>query len=217
MTEPNFESLRRAMVSNQLRTWAVNDPQVISAMGAVARETFVPADRAALAYVDALMPIAEGRSLNTSAATGRLLAALGVRAGEKVLLVGAATGYAAALLGELGARVVALEENRALADAAASALAGHAQVSIVNGPLAEGWAKDAPYDAILIDGAVEHVPDAISAQLKDGGRIATGIVERGVTRLASGRKAGEVLALADFVDAETAILPGFAIPKSFVF
>ncbi|RJF94164.1 protein-L-isoaspartate O-methyltransferase family protein [Sphingomonas cavernae] len=217
MTETNFESMRRAMVSNQLRTWAVSDPRVVSAMGTVAREAFVPTDRAALAYVDTLMPVSEGRALNTPATTGRLLTTLGVHAGEKVLVIGAATGYSAALLGQLGAAVVALEEDQALVDAASKALAGHAHVAVVKGPLAQGWSQGAPYDAILIDGAVEHVPDAIKAQLKDGGRLAGGIVERGVTRLASGRKAGNALALTDFVDAETAILPGFASPKGFVF
>lgn len=217
MTEPNFESMRRAMVSNQLRTWAVSDPQVVAAMGAVAREAFVPTERSALAYIDTLVPLGGDRALNTPAATGRLLTALGARAGEKVLVIGAATGYSAALLGQLGAAVTALEEDRALADAASKSLAGHAHVAVVNGPLAEGWKKGAPYDAILIDGAVEHVSDAIKAQLKDGGRIATGIVERGVTRLAQGRKAGDVLVLADFADAETPVLPGFATPKGFVF
>lgn len=217
MTETNFESMRRTMVSNQLRTWAVNDAQVVAAMGLVAREAFVPADRAALAYVDTLVPLGNGRALNTPLATGRLLTVLALQKGEKVLLIGAATGYSAALLGELGASVVAVEEDAALADIAARALAGHANIAVVRGPLAEGWAKDAPYDAILIDGAVEHLPDAVKAQLKDGGRLVTGVVERGVTRLASGRKAGDALALTDFADAEAAILPGFALPKGFIF
>lgn len=217
MTETNFESMRRTMVSNQLRTWAVNDAQVVAAMGLVAREAFVPADRAALAYVDTLVPLGHGRALNTPLATGRLLTALAPQKGEKVLVIGAATGYSAALLGELGASVVAIEEDAALVDVAAKALAGHANIVVVRGPLTEGWAKGAPYDAILIDGAVEHVPDAVKAQLKDGGRLVTGVAERGVTRLAAGRKAGDVLALADFADAEAAPLPGFALPKGFVF
>lgn len=217
MTEPNFETLRNAMVSNQLRTSAVSDPQVVAAMNAVAREAFVPADRAALAYVDTPVPLGDGRALNTPLATGRLLTALGVKSGEKVLVIGAASGYAAALLGEIGATVIALEESKALADLAGRALAGHKQVAVVSGAHADGWKKGAPYDAILIDGAVEQVPDAIKGQLKDDGRIAAGIVERGVTRLAIGRKAGESFALTDFADAETVHLPGFETSKDFVF
>lgn len=217
MTEPNFESMRDAMVSNQLRTNAVTDPAVVAAMGKVARENFVPAVRAEVAYTDIPVALANKRALNAPIATARLLNALEIRRGEKVLVIGAATGYAAALVAELGAVVVALEEDSALVDAARAALAGHAGLTVVSGALAQGWAADAPYDVILIDGAVPQVPDAIRDQLREGGRIATGIVERGVMRLAVGRRVGNVLALAAFVDTETVILPGFEVPAGFAF
>lgn len=217
MTEPNFESMRDAMVSNQLRTNAVTDPAVVAAMGKVARENFVPAVRADVAYTDIPVALANKRALNAPIATARLLNALEIRRGEKVLVIGAATGYAAALVAELGAVVVALEEDSALVDAARAALAGHAGLTVVSGALAQGWAADAPYDVILIDGAVPQVPDAIRDQLREGGRIATGIVERGVMRLAVGRRVGNVLALAAFVDTETVILPGFEVPAGFAF
>ena len=90
-------------------------------------------------------------------------------------------------------------------------------MKLVEGPLAKGWPKGAPYDLILIDGAVEFVPDALVGQLRDGGRLAAAIVEQGVTRLAIGRKAGEGFAMAAFADAAAAVLPGFARPRTFVF
>ena len=217
MTQANYETMRHAMVASQLRTSAVTDPGVVTAMGQVARERFVPDSRAELAYIDRRVPLGGGRALNPPLSTGLLLTAIAPKAGDKILVIGAATGYAAALLGEIGAAVIALEEDAALAGTAEGALAGHAHVAVVRGPLAQGWARGGSYDAIVIDGAVSHVPDAISAQLKDGGRLATGLVTRGVTRLAMGRKTGETLALADFTDADAVALPGFDLPTGFVF
>ena len=217
MSDVNFDTMRRAMVDSQLRTSGVTDPAVIGAMGAVAREAFVPDHRAEIAYIDRRVPLDNGRALNPPVATALLLEALAPQSGDKVLVIGAATGYAAALLGQIGAAVIALEEDKALADFAGKALAGHAHVSVVDAPLAEGWAKGGAYDAILIDGAVSHIPDVIKAQLKDNGRIAAAVIERGVTRLASGRKAGDALVLTDFLDADAVVLPGFDTPASFVF
>jgi len=217
MNEANFEAMRAAMVSNQLRTSAVSDTRVVDAMRAVPREAFMPAERAELAYIDTPVPVGEGRAINPPLVTGRLLTALAPRAGERALVVGAATGYAAAVLAELGLDVTALEENAALADFAGGALAGTSGVAVVVGPLAEGWSAAAPYDVILIDGAIERLSDALAAQLADGGRIAAAIIERGVTRLASGRKVGASLVLDDFADSEAVALPGFAVPAGFVF
>ncbi len=90
-------------------------------------------------------------------------------------------------------------------------------MTLVEGPLAQGWPQGAPYDFILIDGAVEFVPDALIAQLRDGGRLAAALLERGVTRLALGRKAGDGFAMAAFADAAAAVLPGFVRPKTFTF
>ncbi|MEA3003304.1 MAG: protein-L-isoaspartate(D-aspartate) O-methyltransferase [Sphingomonadales bacterium] len=216
MTEQNFEHMRRAMIASQLRTTGTNDPRVLAAMGEVAREDFVPRDRLPLAYADALVPLKPGRDLNPPMALGRLLTQAAPREGDRVLLIGAATGYAAAVLERLVGPLVAVEEDTELAARAKAALAGTA-VRLVVGPLAKGWAKGAPYDLVLIDGAVEFVPEALIRQLGDGGRLAAAIVEQGVTRLAIGRKAGEGFAMAAFADAEAALLPGFAKPRAFVF
>lgn len=208
MTEHNFEQMRRAMVSNQLRTTAVNDPRVVAAMGKVAREDFVPEAQAQLAYLDAAVPLGNGRALPAPMVLGRLLTEARIRPGDRALVIGATTGYSAAVLAELGAQVTALDEQ------GVPALPG---VTSVAGALDAGWAGGAPYDLILFDGAVEEVPAAIVAQLADGGRIAAGIVENGVTRLAIGRKAGGAFGMISFADAEVPVLPGFARPRDFTF
>ena len=216
MTEQNFEHMRRAMIASQLRTTGTNDPRVLAAMGEVPRERFVPRERLPLAYADALVPLKPGRDLNPPMALGRLLTQASPREGEKALLVGAATGYAAAVMERLVGSLIAVEEDKELAAAAKAALAG-TSVTLVEGPLAKGWAKGAPYDLILIDGAVEFVPDALVAQLRDGGRLVAGLLEQGVTRLAIGRKAGDGFAMAAFADAAAALLPGFVKPRTFTF
>ncbi len=216
MTEHNFEHMRRAMVASQLRTTGVNDPRVLAAMGAVPRERFVPEVRVAVAYADALVPLAGGRALNSPMALGRLLSEAHPAEGDHVLLIGAATGYAAAVLARLAGSVTAIEEDAALAETAKAALAG-TQVKLVEAPLAGGYPAGAPYDLILIDGAVEHLPQALIDQLKDGGRVATGLLDNGVTRLATGRKAGTGFGLVPFADAAAAVLPGFRRPQGFKF
>lgn len=216
MTELTFEPMRRAMVASQLRTTGVNDPRVIAAMGEVAREAFVPAERSALAYADASVPLANGRALNPPMALGRLLTEAQLRGDERALVIGAGSGYAAAVLARLAGSVVALEGDKALAAIARAALAGTA-VTLVEGPLAKGWSAGGPYDFILIDGAVEHLPQAIVDQAADGARIGLALLDRGVTRLAMGRVVAGAFGLTTFADAAVAILPGFERPRGFTF
>jgi protein-L-isoaspartate(D-aspartate) O-methyltransferase len=216
MTELTFEPMRRAMVASQLRTTGVNDPRVIAAMGEVARERFVPAARAALAYADATVPLADGRALNPPMTLGRLLTEAELQGHERALVIGTGTGYAAAVLARLVASVIALEEDAALLAVARETLAG-TKVYLVEGPLAEGWAAGAPYDFILIDGAVDTVPPAVVEQAAEEGRIGLALLDRGVTRLAMGRVAGGAFGLSTFADAAVAILPGFEKPRNFIF
>ena len=216
MTEHVFEPMRRAMVASQLRTTGVNDPRVIAAMGEVPRERFVPADRCALAYADALVPLGNGRALNPPMALGRLLTEGRLTGSERALVIGAGTGYAAAVLVRLAGSVVALEEDEGLAAAAKAALAGE-RVEIATGPLAAGWPKRAPYDFILIDGAVEHVPPAIVAQVADSGQVAFALADGGITRLAVGRVVEGAFGTTVYADAAAAMLPGFERPRGFSF
>lgn len=216
MTELNFETMRRAMVSSQLRTNAVNDPRVLAAMGAVARERFVPGDHRALAYVDTPVPLANGRALNAPMVVGRLLTEASPEPDDRALVVGAATGYSAALLAQLVGSVVAVEEDAGLIEVARQAV-GDPKVRLVEGPLAEGWAEGAPYDLILIDGAVDYVPEAIVAQLSESGRLVGAIAEDGVSRLSIGRRAGRGFGTLAFADAEAVVLPGFRRSPVFTF
>ena len=216
MTEHNYEQMRRAMVASQLRTTGVNDPRVLAAMGAVPRERFVSASASAIAYADTVVPLGRGRYLNSPMALGKLLVEAEPRQDDKALVIGAATGYAAAVLARLVASVVAVEEDAELAAAAKTALAG-TNVKLVAGPLAKGCKREAPYDLILIDGAVEAIPDALVGQLADGGRLAAAIAEDRVQRLAIGRKAGGGFGMVVFADVASAPLPGFEKPRGFTF
>src|SRR3546814_469479 len=191
MTEHNFEHMRRAMVASQLRTTGVNDPRVVAAMGAVPRERFVPDDRITVAYADALVPLGNGRQLNTPMSLGRLLTEARPREDDQALVIGAATGYAAAVLARMVRSVVAVEEDAALAAAAKAALKG-TNAKLVEGPLAKGYKKGAPYDLILIDGAVELISDALVDQLAERGRLVAAILDNGVARIPIGRRGGEV-------------------------
>ena len=210
MTEQNFSSMRAAMVESQLRTSDVDDPRVIAVMARVPREDFVPAERRAMAYVDRSIPLSSGRALNPPLATGRLLKEAQVEEGDRVLLIGAATGYSAALLAALGAQVTAVEAEDG------PQLLGNG-ATVVRGPLQAGAPDGAPYDVLFIDGAVQEVPATLVGQLADGARVVTGLVERGVTRLCSGRAVSGILGLVSLTDLEMVILPGFAAPERFVF
>ncbi|MET0363400.1 MAG: protein-L-isoaspartate O-methyltransferase, partial [Sphingobium sp.] len=161
--------------------------------------------------------LGNGRALNPPLATARLLTEAGVEAGQSVLLVGAATGYAAALLAELGARVTALESDAALAVAAKANLAGKPDVTVVEGPLEVGVPAGAPYDLLFIDGAVETLPEALTDQVRTDGRVVFARADQGVTRLCSGVRSAGGFGAAAFVDAEAVILPGFAAPQPFRF
>ena len=209
---PDFAAAREAMVESQLRPQGVTDRGTLDAMARVERERFLPSHTRPLAYVDRAVAIGDGRFLAAPAVLGQLLTQMMPQPGERALVVGAGTGYSAAVLAEIGLDVVAIESDLSLV--AAGKQLG---VGIIEAPLEGGFAKGAPYDLILIDGAVETIPDAIIDQLDDGGRLGTALVDRGITRLVVGRKAGGAFGILSFGDAGVPALPGFSRPKAFKF
>ncbi|WP_394344045.1 protein-L-isoaspartate O-methyltransferase family protein [Sphingomonas baiyangensis] len=211
------EAMRHAMVASQLRTSAVSDTRVIAAMAEEPRELYVPAGMRGIAYRDTMIDLGNGRRLNTPLATGRLLTEARLSPGDSVLLVGSASGYAAALLARLVRRVVAVESDAALVAQARAALEEASTVTLVEGPLEAGCVDHAPYDVLVIDGAVETLPAALAEQVRPGGRIVAGLVDRGVTRLAAGERTVGGFGLADFADVDCVVLPGFAVPRRFTF
>lgn len=213
LNEGNAAEMRAAMVDSQLRTNDVIDPAIVGAMGAVAREAFVPPALASVAYMDRTIPLGEGRALNAPLVTGRMLVAAMVRPGMRVLLVGAATGYSAACLALLGAEVFALEEATALAAMAPA----NDRIHWIAGPLAAGAPDKGLFDRIIVEGAIDALPPALADQLVEGGRLIAATRDGAVTRLAQGVKTGGTLALRPFADMDVAPLPGFARPAGFQF
>ena len=209
---PDFAAAREAMVESQLRPQGVTDPAVLAAMGSVERERFLPATTRPLAYVDRGLAIGDGRFVAAPSVLGQLLTQMMPQKGQRALVVGAGTGYSAAVLKRIGLEVVALESSPELAAAALEA-----GVETTTGPLEAGFKAAAPYDQILIDGAVEYIPEAIVDQLADGGRLGTALLDRGITRLIVGRKAGSAFGYLSVADAGAPALPGFSRPKAFTF
>jgi len=204
--------LRQTMVHSQLQTVGVFDPLILAAMGRVRREDYLPASLAGLAYADAALEVAPGRFLLEPMALGLLLQHAGLAAGDRVLVVGAATGYSAAVIADAGAEAYALESDAALA-----AQAEAAGVAVTLGPLAEGLARYAPYDIILFEGAIETVPNAIAAQLGAGGRVAAVLRDGRVGRAMAGPLVAGRIATPAFLEVAARPLPGFAKPHAFVF
>ena len=202
------QTARRIMIDSQLRPQGVNDAAVLAAFAAVPREDYVPAERAGIAYRDRSVPLGEGRAMIAPAALGAMLMEATVKAGDKALVVGPGSNYAAALLTRMGADAVALDDGTPIGPKAEKA---------VKGALDKGHKKDGPYDLILVVGAIEELPDAWRKQLVDGGRLVTGLFDNGVTRLARAVKVDDRLALHPFADAQLPVLAQFAKAPAFSF
>ena len=213
----DFAAARRHMVDGQIRTTDVTDLRVISAMLEVPRERFMPPASVSLAYLDLDVPVGGGRRLLRPMVLAKLIQAAELEAGDRVLDVGCATGYGAALLGRIAGDVVALEQDTGLAKTAGDSLLSQPNVSVVTGTLAEGWAQNAPYDVVVLEGATEIVPHALCQQLKNGGRLVCVLgAGPGSKAMLYTRSSGEVGGRPVF-DATAALLPGFAETPVFAF
>lgn len=184
---------RKAMIDSQLRPSGVNNEWLIAAMGSLPREDFVPEAQRGHAYIDRALPLGNGCALPAPLFHGRMLAEAAPRADDSVLIVSCGSDYLPALVRAACSNVTVVS-----ADDAAKGVTGN-------------------YSLVLVDGAIEHLPDGLAAALAEGGRIVTGLVERGVTRLAAGRKVGAAVSLLPLADMGIPALPGFAAPKSWSF
>ncbi|WP_419728823.1 protein-L-isoaspartate O-methyltransferase family protein [Lichenicola sp.] len=220
---PDMLFARERMVDTQIRPVQVNDPRILKAMRELPRERFVPPGRAAIAYMDQDVALGGGRVLTEPRVIARLIQAMAPRRGERALVVGAGTGYAASLLEALGLVVVALEQNEALGRHGKALLAELAPaVRYETGPLAAGCPGQAPFDLILIDGAVRAVPEALASQLVPGGRLGGILALPGRVSTAFVAEAGEVAGSAAIrprpqFDAATPLLPELAPAPGFSF
>lgn len=186
---------RRAMIDSQLRPQGVTDPAVLEAMASVPREDYVPEIARPFAYFDRSIPV-DGGAMMPPAPLARLLTAAAPQPGERAIVVGAAPGYAAAVLRSVGLKVI----------------------ECVAADLLAGSAPSGPFDLVVIEGAVEEVPPVLTDALVPGGRVVTALFTTGkVTRLAIGRKVGEVMGYTRFADSEIPLLPGFSRPAAFTF
>jgi protein-L-isoaspartate(D-aspartate) O-methyltransferase len=211
----DFSTARRHMVDGQVRTADVADLRVISAMLEVPREQFVPPAAASLAYLDHDLAVGGGgRCLLKPMVLAKLLNAADLSGTDRVLDVGCATGYAAAVLAHIVGEVIALEQDAGLAKAAQASLPN---VSVVSGPLVNGWAPGGPYDLILLEGTTEVEPQAFCSQLKDGGRLVCILGAAPNAKAMLYRRSGDEMAGRAIFDAAAAPLPGFAKVPVFAF
>lgn len=184
---------RHAMIVSQLRTSGVNEPWVLEAMAGIAREDFVPAAMRDAAYIDRAITLENGRQLAAPLVQGKMLAEAAPTKEDKALLVGDANGYLAALLRPLVG-----------------------SLDVVDPAAAKDVAKG-EHTLLVIDGAIEELPAALTATLAEGGRVVTGLVVRNVPRLATGRKTAGTLALLPLAEIGIPVLPELAAPKRWSF
>jgi protein-L-isoaspartate(D-aspartate) O-methyltransferase len=215
----DFAHARDMMVDGQVRTADVTDDRIIHAMRTLPRERFTPASKRQLAYADLDIEVAPGRSLLRPRDFAKLVSALAPRAEDRAIELMGASGYGAAVLSRCCASVVAHDPDPELSLAARSAFEaiGLGNVKTVTGPALDGWADDAPYDLILVNGGVEVAPDAWLTQLAANGRLGV-IVREGASGSARiYTRTGDVFAYRIAFDAAPAVAPGLGKSPSFAF
>lgn len=214
----DFATRRVMMVDTQVRPSDVTKFPIIEAMLAVPREVFVPASRREAAYVGENLDIAPGRVVLEPRTLAKLLDALDVQPGELVLDLGCGLGYSTAVIARLADAVVAVEEDESMAAEAQRTLSaeGVDNAAVVVGPLAAGDARHAPFDVITIQGGVETVPEALLAQLKEGGRIGAVFMTGALGTARIGYKIDGVVSWRQVFNAAAPVLPGFSAARGFV-
>jgi protein-L-isoaspartate(D-aspartate) O-methyltransferase len=218
-----FSTARQKMVDGQVRPSDVTDSRILDAMLAVPREAFVPANQRALAYLDLDLDVSEGASakrfLIKPVVTAKMLQAAEIKQGDNVLVVGCATGYAAAIMAKLAGHVTATESDPSLAVKARDVLAGlgMANVTVRTAVAAEGDPANAPYDSIVINGATEIVPDQLYGQLREGGRLVGVFATTQPPRATIVTRSHGDFGNRALFDAAVPVLPGLERVAAFVF
>ncbi len=221
----NFETARTKMVDNQIRTTDVTSHSILSAFLTVPREAFVADRLKPLAYIDSDIEVAPAtagqppRYMMEPSPLAKLLQLATITRDDSVLLVGSGEGYTAAILSLVAGSVVALECDAALAAQSAETLASlaAANVTVVTGALEQGYGKSSPYDVIFINGAVEEIPQALIAQLSDGGRLVAVEGYGNASRAKVVTREAGVFSESSFFNTAVKPLPGFRKAKEFVF
>ena len=216
----DFSVARQSMVKSQIRPNQVNDPEVLAAMADLPREAFLPKALQGVAYVDEDLPLGNGRYVMEPCVLARLLQAATVQATDVALVIGCTTGYSAAVLSRLASAVVAVESDAKLVQMATNTLAELKidTVAMMQGELTEGCPKQAPFDVILLDGAVCEIPDTFLEQLADGGRLVAAVRKnQAIGRAVLVVRKGDVFARRELLDATIPWLPGFEPVPGFVF
>ncbi len=213
----DFVTARRNMVDGQVRTADVTDLRIISAMVDVPREAYLPHAQTGLAYLDLDVPLGRGRCLIKPMVLAKLIQAADLSPTDRVLDVGCVTGYAAAILARIAGQVVALEQDAALTQTARTMLASQPNVTVQSGALTAGWPQGGPYDAVLIEGAVEFVPETLLRQVNDGGRLVCVLGAGPAAKAMLYRRIGRDSGGRAIFDAAAALLPGFVKPLEFAF
>ena len=221
MNDADFAKARRSMVDSQLLPNKITDERIIDAMATLPRERFLPSARRALAYADESVLIESGRYLMQPMILARLLEIADIKGSDVALLIGAGTGYGVAVLARLVDTVVAVDSESGLRQKAERNLTdlGIDNVAVIDGTLNAGHAQEAPYDVILIDGAVPEVPRGISEQLADGGRLVAVEIAPGRTvgRGVLITRHGDSISRREIFDAAEPLLPGFEKEAAFTF
>lgn len=211
---------RKNMVESQVRPSDVTDRRITSAMRDIPRERFVPSELATLAYMDTVITVAPGRGLMAPRDFARLVQLADVQDGDSVLIVGSTLGYSAAVLSRLASRVTALESDPNLCRNAQETLKslGISNVEIVCGPLADGWRDAAPYHVIIIEGALDALPQPLMDQLAKGGRLVMVRTDEGVGHALIAIHNGATTAQRIAFEASAPRLQGFEQPaRAFAF
>ena len=174
MNQSPFEIARKMMVDCQIRPSKVTDQNVLDAFLTVPREAFVSKHQQAVAYIDEDLPLSNGRNLMEPMVLARLVQALEIRAGDNVLVVGAASGYGSAIIAHLAGSVIAVETRAQTVEKAQEILVAHGidNAAVVKSRLVDGYADEGPYDQILVEGGVETMPNSLLQQLAPKGRLA---------------------------------------------